>query len=119
MSDLVTIASFDTFSEVYFVKARLDMADIDCVIIDEHLPRIAWNLAFAIGGVKLQVCAEDVDAALEVLASDIPERFSLEPGEEYLQPRCPKCGSLNTDEFDDYSYECETCDAIWEEPHQS
>ena len=55
-----------------------------------------WYWSNLIGGVKLQVAAEDREAAMAVLGEEMPASFTAEEvGEEYQQPACPKCGSLN------------------------
>ena len=54
-----------------------------------------WFWANAMGGVKLKVAPDDVERAMEVLNEAIPETLTDEAGEEYVQPSCPKCGSLD------------------------
>ena len=55
-------------------------------------PREAANL---IGGIKIKVKPEDLEAAQEILDQPIPEGFDVEGVGDYQQPTCPKCGSLD------------------------
>jgi hypothetical protein len=48
-----------------------------------------------IGGIRLQVAPQDVDAAEDLLAQPIPENIAVESEEDFRQPRCPRCASLD------------------------
>jgi len=54
-----------------------------------------WFISNLIGGVKLMVKPEDVDAANDILSQPIPETIDYGSQEQFEQPKCPKCGSLN------------------------
>jgi hypothetical protein len=82
-----TIAAFSTPMEAYLVLARLHSAGIDAVIRDEFLVTVDWFCSNAIGGVKIEVVEEDVDAAREIVRLPPPEEALL---------RCPYCGSSDT-----------------------
>ena len=57
--------------------------------------RLDWFISNLIGGAKLLVDRENVEAALAILDSPIPENFEVEGVGEYQQPRCPQCQSLD------------------------
>jgi hypothetical protein len=138
MSDqLLTIAAFRDLPEALLAKGKLESAEIDCMLIDEETIRIDWLYSNAIGGIKLKVYSEDAEAALDILATPIPEQFSAEQvGEAYEQPRCPGCASLDVSAeragrklmfgtwlvlgfplplLGKEHFRCESCGAAWEE----
>jgi hypothetical protein len=93
--ELVTIRQFRDLPEALLAKGSLASAGIDAVLLDDNLVRIDWFWSNLIGGVKLQVPAEDSQAANEILNQPIPENFDATGTGDYQQPRCPKCGSLD------------------------
>lgn len=73
--DLVTIRSFWNLLDAELAKGRLEASGIDCFLLDDNMVRMDWFNANALGGVKLQVDPENVEAANRVLeqAQDIEE----------------------------------------------
>ena len=93
---LVLVRSFRDVFEAQMAKVNLDGADIRILFLaDENTVRINWSLSNAIGGVKLLVRDTDIADALTVLNQPIPESFEVDGVGEYMQPRCPQCGSLD------------------------
>jgi hypothetical protein len=93
--EVVTIRQFRDLPEAVFAKGSLESAGIVCALVDDNMVRLDWFISNLLGGVKLQVAAEDADAANEILSQPIPEDFDATGTGEYHQPRCPKCGSLD------------------------
>lgn len=94
--ELVTVGAYRDLPEALIVQGKLQALGIECFLADENIVRMDWYWSNLIGGVKLQVAAEDREAALAVLGEEMPASFTAEEvGEEYQQPACPKCGSLN------------------------
>ena len=91
----VTVRQFRDPSEAMVAKSVLDSAGIECFLRDENTVRLDWGISNMIGGIRLQVAPEDVDAAEDLLSQPIPESFAVESEEDYRQPRCPRCGSLD------------------------
>jgi len=82
--------------EAMVARSKLDAYGIRNYLDDENVVRLDWFWSNLIGGVKLRVAAEDAERALSVLSEEIPDSFQLEEvGEEYKQPACPNCGSLD------------------------
>ena len=92
--EFVTIRAFRDLPEAIVARNMLEQAEIPCSLADEHAVGINWIWSNAIGGVKLQVPATYVEAAEAVLAQPVPAEFATD-GSEYVQPVCPKCGSLD------------------------
>src|SRR5215831_16925599 len=65
--DLVTIRSFWGLLEAEMAKGLLDSAGIESFLFDDNMVRMDWFNANALGGVKLRVDAENVDAANRIL----------------------------------------------------
>jgi XTP/dITP diphosphohydrolase len=95
-SPLVTLWRFRDLSEALLVKGKLEASGIECFLADENMVRMNWLYSNVVGGVSLQVRQERAEEALELLQEPIPETIrSGEPGVAYMQPRCPKCNSLD------------------------
>ena len=91
--DLVTIRRYRDLSEAIVAKGVVQSAGIFCFLKDENLVRLDWQVSNVIGGIRLQVAAEDVEAAEAVLAQPIPDSISIPDQPGFEQPRCPRCGS--------------------------
>jgi len=137
----ITIRRFRDLPEALLAQGSLLSAGIDGVLVDDNIVRMDWLWSNSMGGVKLQVDAEDVAAAEDILTQPIPEHFEVAGIGEFEQPHCPKCGSLdiNFQEPDPAAYlsiavsvpipfhrkawRCHSCQAEWEDdgvpPNQS
>lgn len=130
---LVTLRKFRDLPEALLAKGSLESAGIECSLADDNMVRLDWFYSNAIGGIKLLVNRDDLEAAEQVLTSPIPENFEAEGAGAYEQPKCPKCGSLdvNFQESDPAAYlslavsvplpfrrrawRCRACNAEWED----
>ncbi len=84
-------------------RSKLEAEGIECFLADENVIRLNWFRSEAWGRLRLQVLEEQAEKAMEILAQEIPASFSAEEvGEEYNQPRCPKCNSLDVS-FQEYN----------------
>ncbi len=68
--DSITIASFDFLPLAEIARGRLLAEGIDCRLADQHLVQTDWLYSIAVGGIKLQVAAADVERALAILDRD-------------------------------------------------
>ncbi|HEY7096688.1 MAG TPA: DUF2007 domain-containing protein [Terriglobales bacterium] len=91
----VTVRNFRDLPEALLAKGMLDSADIRCFLADDNLVRLDWFISNFIGGIKLQVDPDDVEAAREILDQPIPPQIDFQGASEYEQPRCPNCFSLD------------------------
>ena len=76
--DLVTIRQFRDLPQAILAKGVLDSAGISCFLADENIVRMDWFISNLVGGVKLKVGREDMEAANSVLeepAAEEPEEF--------------------------------------------
>jgi hypothetical protein len=130
---MVTIRQFRDLPEALFAKGSLESAGIECALIDDNMVRLDWFISNLLGGVKLQVRAEDSAVAEEILSQPIPEHFDVSGIGEYEQPRCPQCNSLDVNfrESDPSAYlsmainipipfrrrawRCHSCNVEWED----
>jgi hypothetical protein len=81
VSELVTIRLFRDLPEALFAKALLESSGIECCLADENIVRLDWLISNAIGNMRLQVRAEDAEAALEILDQPVEEVPSAEDEE--------------------------------------
>lgn len=93
--ELVAVRKFRDLPEALLAKGALESSGIECFLADANLVRLDWFISNLIGGVKLLVDREHADAASNVLNQPIPEEFEVQGVGEYVQPRCPKCYSLD------------------------
>ena len=94
--DLITLWRYRDLPEALIAHSKLDAEGFDCFLADDNIVRLNWFISNAVGGVRLRVREDDCASALEVLAQEIPVSFTAEEvGEEYQQPACPKCSSLD------------------------
>lgn len=90
----VMIRRYRDLPEASIAKSVLDSAGIESFLVDDNLVRLDWFYSNLVGGIKLFVRAEDVEAATKLLDQAIPEKFEVGNQEEFEQPRCPKCQSF-------------------------
>lgn len=77
-------------------RAKLEADGVECFLADENLIYLNWFMSNAIGGVRLQLLEDNAEVATDILSQEIPARFNAEEvGEEYYQPICPNCHSLD------------------------
>ena len=95
VSLVITIRKFRDLPEALLAKGSLESAGIECFLVDDNMVRLDWFISNLIGGVKLQVAAEDVAEATEILNLPTPETFEVEGSGVYQQPHCPNCNSID------------------------
>ncbi len=95
LRNMVTIRQFRDLPEALLAKGCLDSAGIECALVDTNMVRLDWFISNLLGGVKLQVAAEDATSANELLNQPIPEDFDVSGIGPYQQPRCPSCQSMD------------------------
>jgi hypothetical protein len=92
---LTTVRRYRDLSEAIVARSLLESAGIAAWIRDENVARMEWQYSNLLGGVRLQVETGDAEGALEVLNQPIPEAVPFEEQAEFIQPRCPRCGSID------------------------
>ena len=64
----VTIATFTQPTEAHVIKGKLESEGVEAIIADEHVLGVQPLYSHAIGGAKVQVKAEDVERARDILS---------------------------------------------------
>jgi hypothetical protein len=132
--DMVTLRQFRDLPEALLAKGSLESGGIESQLVDDNMIRMNWFISNLLGGIKLKVHAEDVEAANEILHQPIPEAIEIEGVGSYAQPKCPRCQSLDVsfremDKFFSYgsayvgvpipvhhqAWTCRACGNVWEE----
>lgn len=62
------VATYHRVDEAHLARACLEDAGITAHLRDEHTVTTDWGLTNAVGGVRLEVVDDDLDAACQVLA---------------------------------------------------
>lgn len=62
---MTTIATFTTPEDAHLFKAYLGSQGIEAHLADEHFVQLFWHYSNAIGGVRVTVAEDEVDAASE------------------------------------------------------
>lgn len=91
----VMIRRYRDLPEASIAKSILDSAGIESTLVDDNVVRLDWFYSNLVGGIKLLVRREDAEAAIRLLDESTPEKFEMEGAGEYVQPRCPKCNSMD------------------------
>ncbi|TDU71297.1 putative signal transducing protein [Prosthecobacter fusiformis] len=93
---MITFATFSKPEEAHLLRMRLEAAGIPAFVQDENTVQMYWLYSNAIGGVRVQIAGEDLEAAQEFLAADTPQSSP-----DAVEVHCPSCGSAETapDEF--------------------
>ncbi len=114
-SETVTLRQFRDLPEALLAKGSLESAGIQVFLIDDNMIRMDWFISNLLGGIKLQVRAEDVEAASEILDQPIPETLEVEGVGNFEQPKCPRCQSLKVSYLlDSHGWICSACGNKWE-----
>jgi hypothetical protein len=92
---LVTIRRYRDLSEAIVGRSFLESAGIPAFLRDENLVRLEWQISNFIGGIRLDVEEADQQAAVEILSEPVPTSISFDGDEEFAQPACPSCNSLD------------------------
>ena len=87
----VTVGRYSFPHEAHIARARLEAEGITAVVADEHTVNMNWLYSDALGGVRVQVSAEDSAAARQLLVEDRSAEVDQEFGAEEM--RCPACDS--------------------------
>jgi hypothetical protein len=93
--DLVIIRRYRDLSEAIVARTMLESAGIYVFLRDENLVRLDWQVSNFIGGIRLEVEPGDEQAALDLLGQAIPAYIPFDNDDEFVQPRCPHCGSTD------------------------
>jgi hypothetical protein len=93
--ELTTIRRYRDLSEALVARAVVESSGIFCFLKDENLVRLDWQVSNFIGGIRLQVAAEDAEAAEAILSQPIPDSISIPDQPGFMQPRCPRCTSTD------------------------
>jgi hypothetical protein len=94
MRELVTIRQFRDLPEALLATGCLESVGIQCFLGDENLIRLDWQVSNFIGGIRLEVESKDEARAAELLRQSIPAVIPFDDRDDFVQPHCPKCGSI-------------------------
>ncbi len=74
---MVTVATFDFLPQAEIARGRLAAEGIAGRLADQHLVQTDWLYSIAVGGIKLQVAARDVERALAILDQDFSAELEM------------------------------------------
>jgi hypothetical protein len=90
-----TIRQYRDQAAAMMARSVLESAGIACLLRDENTVGMDWLWSNLMGGIRLQVAEEDVEAAEALLSQPIPESIAVEGEADFDQPHCPRCGALD------------------------
>lgn len=73
-----------------------EIVGIECYLFDENIVRLDWLWSNLLGGGKLVVRERDAEESERLLGQNVAEKFDLEGAGQYEQPKCAKCGSMES-----------------------
>lgn len=129
---MITVGTFSKPEEAHLLRMRLEAGGVAAFIQYENMVQMDWLYSNAIGGVRVQIAEEDVDAAKEIL-----HNVYVPDGEPYMA-QCLKCGSKDSapDElprriaflslllmsfpflFSKTRWKCNRCKHVWNEANK-
>lgn len=63
---MTTLATFTTAEDAHLCRMFLESRGITAQVLDEYLVQLCWHYSNAIGGVRVSVAEDDVDAAIPI-----------------------------------------------------
>lgn len=92
---MITVARYFEPSEAHVVRALLESAGLMATVADEHHVTANYPISTALGGVRVQVPDEHVEAAMALVAAYASGELQreLEEGLGEAPEACPACGS--------------------------
>lgn len=93
----VTVRSYLHVHEAQMAKSFLESYGLETLLQDQHTINIQWFYSNALGGVKLQVLAKDLDQAHQLLSEVDNKKHHLQDADLIEGPHCPKCQSTKTE----------------------
>ena len=91
---LVTVSTHLEPTQAHIMRCRLEAEGISAFVAHEHHVGLNWFLATALGGAKVQVSAEDAEAAKRIVEAVESGEYVL-PDDPEAALKCPKCGSAD------------------------
>jgi len=87
---LVTLASFDNAIDAHLLRSKLENEEIPCFIFDENMITLNPLNNIIVGGIKVKVMEEDLNAAQQIV-----NHISAQPirNNDGTFLACPNCGS--------------------------
>lgn len=96
LKSMITVARYFEPSEAHVVRALLESAGLRATVADEHHVTANYPISTAIGGVRVQVPDENIEAAKALVAAyasgELQRELEQDIGEE--PEACPACGSV-------------------------
>lgn len=96
VSKFVTVGAYNNPLEAYLARGRLEVEGIAAFLAHEHHVWANWVYSQALGGVKVQVVAEDAKRAAEILDAHNKGEYEESLGRVVTgidENTCPGCGS--------------------------
>ena len=87
---MITIATFSKPEEAHLLRMQLEAGGVDAYIQDENTVQMNWLYSNAIGGVRVQIGEQDLEAARAIVAAPQMNESDSELTE------CPECSSTKT-----------------------
>jgi Putative prokaryotic signal transducing protein len=113
-NETVTLRQFRDLPDALLAKGSLESAGIQAYLVDDNMIRMDWFISNLLGGIKLKVRPEDVEAASEILNQPIPESLEVEGVGNFEQPKCPNCQSLDVSYvLERQAWICGGCGSEW------
>jgi hypothetical protein len=98
--ELVQVASFLEVHRALAAQSCLRAAGIHAVVPDQHYAGVRWDHAFALGGIRVCVPNDQVEAARKILAGiDPAEVDRVAEASRHADKVCPGCGSVSVHEI--------------------
>lgn len=68
---LAELGRFYDSTQAHIIRGKLEAEDIECMVFDDQHNSTAWHLGIALGGLRLMVLKEDLEAARNILKEEM------------------------------------------------
>jgi predicted RNA-binding Zn-ribbon protein involved in translation (DUF1610 family) len=92
---VVVVERFRDVADAELANSALEAAGIQSFLADANVVGVVWTYSNAVGGIRLMVADEDLEAARSILQTDQSGELELSEAERAVSDRCPTCGSLD------------------------
>lgn len=96
MPEMLTLGAYSTWFEANLVSSELEAFDLHPTLVDAQTINMNWLWSNALGGIKVQIPASEVEQARQILESRPAEPPSGPESDETDATACPICGSSDT-----------------------
>lgn len=84
-SNLSQIGRFYDTTQAHIIRGKLEAHGIRCFLFDGNHAAAAWNIIFAIGGIRLMVLKQDIEKACQILEEECRSPYAFKQEKQWIK----------------------------------